>query len=635
MAQPGGGDDRTWLGMLLEGAPLSDLEDFRARRVASAAAGQVARIESEARRALHLHALLAERKRHAAELTVLNDLARRLTTMHHPNEVLAEVAGQTRRLLGVDVAYIMRACDHEVLRIEVVDGSLGSTLRGIELPRGVGLGGRVLQTGKPHWSENYVQDTALRHRKSVDAAAASEQLGGILGVPLRVGDETIGVLLAADRSPRLFTEHEVGLLTSLAAHAAVAIHNAELFDQYQRAADQLHLSNESVRRTAELHERLTKIVLGGGGLGQVVDALGAALEAEVVVLDAGDRVIPEPADNGGREEVLSGLVAELTPAKRFRDRGARGTSVGRSGSSGWAIAPIVVADDYAGCVVARREQDFDQDATRSVETGAMVVGLVLTADRAVAEAERRAQGEFVAALLGGHADQKTIRRRATAAGVSLSAIRTVVVLDPGAGDTAPAAKIATNLARDRKGWPAEFGGQWVVLLTDDNAGRVRDQVQTLIADASPVTAAVASTRGNVAGVRDAYTKARHCTALLAALGRAGGCAIADELGLYHAVFAQAGREELQRFIEATIGPLLRHDERHNSELVPTLETYLAQSGKHAATAQALFIHANTLYQRLARISEVLGDAWKYPDRALEVQLAIRLHRLSEYLAGPR
>ena len=67
---------------------------------------------------------VAELRRRADELAVLNDLARRLAALHDTREVLDEVARQARRLLGVDVAYIMllRA---ERLRIEVVDGAMG------------------------------------------------------------------------------------------------------------------------------------------------------------------------------------------------------------------------------------------------------------------------------------------------------------------------------------------------------------------------------------------------------------------------------------------------------------------------------------------------------------------------------
>ena len=52
-----------------------------------------------------------------------------------------------------------------------------------------------------------------------------------------------------------------------------------------------------------------------------------------------------------------------------------------------------------------------------------------------------------------------------------------------------------------------------------------------------------------------------------------------------------------------------------------------QARHHARTCDALHIHPNTLYQRLDRVTEVLGPRWKEPDRALELQVALRLHRL--------
>ena len=44
-------------------------------------------------------------------------------------------------------------------------------------------------------------------------------------------------------------------------------------------------------------------------------------------------------------------------------------------------------------------------------------------------------------------------------------------------------------------------------------------------------------------------------------------------------------------------------------------------------AAALHVHVNTVAQRLERIGTLLGAGWQEPDRALEIQLALRLHRL--------
>ena len=44
-------------------------------------------------------------------------------------------------------------------------------------------------------------------------------------------------------------------------------------------------------------------------------------------------------------------------------------------------------------------------------------------------------------------------------------------------------------------------------------------------------------------------------------------------------------------------------------------------------AEILHVHVNTVTQRLDRVAQLLGTDWQKPDRALEVQLALRLHRL--------
>jgi DNA-binding PucR family transcriptional regulator len=59
--------------------------------------------------------------------------------------------------------------------------------------------------------------------------------------------------------------------------------------------------------------------------------------------------------------------------------------------------------------------------------------------------------------------------------------------------------------------------------------------------------------------------------------------------------------------------------------------YLDTGRHHAATAERLHVHANTLYQRLARVGTVLGEGWKDGEAALELHLALRLHRLARSL----
>lgn len=71
-------------------------------------------------------------------------------------------------------------------------------------------------------------------------------------MPLVLGEETIGVLLAAERHPRRrFVGREVELLAALASHAAVAIRNADLFEQAHAATSELLHANAALQP----HER--------------------------------------------------------------------------------------------------------------------------------------------------------------------------------------------------------------------------------------------------------------------------------------------------------------------------------------------------------------------------------------------
>lgn len=629
---------RGWLELLLAGASGAELDTHRSTLLGSAPDDDRGRVEEDAARARQLSDLLREHKRHAEELGVLNDLARGLSTLRDPSETLAEVARQARRFLAVDVAYLMLLQADGKLRIETIDGSLGTVMRGIELGPGEGLGGRVLATGVPIWTSNYVKDVAIEHTSWLDRAAESEQLGGILGVPLLQGDATIGVLLAADRSPREFADREVALLAALASHAAVAIRNSHLFDETRSAAQELAEGNVRLRDTAEanqrairLHDRLMSVVLGGGGPAQVADALEDALAARIAVYDEQDQALASGRAHAGSGSThmpptLAQLLGSPSVAEHFTEHGAASGAVEVEGEH-LAVTPVSLRERIVGSVVARTDGPLNADELRLLETGSTVIALTIASERAVGEAELRARGELVSAVLLGSLDEESLRRRARTAGVDLATVQSVVVLSPTPGDAARAASLVGRLASALGGWSAEHAGRAVALLREDDLTAVRTRLEALAGGQLPGTAGIAPSDGGTAGVRDSYRSADQCTAILRGLGRTASCALSPELGIYRTVFSRSGRGEIDVFVQATLGPLVDHDRAHRRDLVPTLEAYLAESRHHANTCARLHVHANTLYARLDRITEVLGEDWKDPERAFDLQLALRLRRL--------
>ncbi|WP_344405737.1 helix-turn-helix domain-containing protein, partial [Dactylosporangium fulvum] len=133
-----------------------------------------------------------------------------------------------------------------------------------------------------------------------------------------------------------------------------------------------------------------------------------------------------------------------------------------------------------------------------------------------------------------------------------------------------------------------------------------------------------------AGIAAAYRDADRCVTALAALGRPGPGASPAELGFVGLLLGSApdGRDrDVHAFLDGTIGPVVDYDARRGTALVKTLEAYFGVGGSLARAAELLHVHVNTVTQRLERIGQLLGADWQKPERALEVQLALRLHRL--------
>ena len=99
------------------------------------------------------------------------------------------------------------------------------------------------------------------------------------------------------------------------------------------------------------------------------------------------------------------------------------------------------------------------------------------------------------------------------------------------------------------------------------------------------------------------------------------------LGVARLLLGDNDPEHVAAFVETMVGPVRAWDERRGTGLVATLEAWFATGGHLRETAGVLHVHPNTVTQRLERIGELLGSGWREPERALDLQLALRLARL--------
>jgi hypothetical protein len=585
----------------------------------------LAELERSKLLALQVRATVEERRRREAELSALFETAGDLAALRGVDAVLQAIVHRARQLLGTDVAYLtLRDPLPGDTYMRVTDGSISACFQRLRLPVGAGLGGLVAQTAAPYATSNYLADARFAHTADIDGAVTEEGLVAILGVPLRLGGEVMGVLFAANRSERPFARGEVALLASLAAHAAVALDNARLLQEARAALEELSTANrlvrahsESVERAADAHDRFADLVLRGGGVEDVAAAVTGVLGGTLLVLDAAGRPL---ATVGEPPAPDPGTLADAVSNAR---------ALGRAVLRGeYAVAAVAAGPEHLGALVLHPAGRLDDADQRILERAALVTALLLLFRRSVTEAEQRVRGELLGDLLSAPGrDPDGLRDRARRLHTDLDRPHVVVVA--ATTDAVPGRRLASaaaQLAAARHGLAGSHDGRVVVLLPHEDpsaaAKSAAHELHALVGQS--VTTGAGGPAAGPAQIAAAYADAARCLDALRALGRVGHGASMHDLGFIGLVLGD-GRD-VDGFVDRTIGPLLAYDARRGTELVHTLEQFFATGASPVRTKDSLHVHVNTVTQRLDRIGRLIGPDWSEPARSLEVQLALRLHR---------
>ncbi|MFJ4789339.1 PucR family transcriptional regulator [Streptomyces sp. NPDC088794] len=396
-----------------------------------------------------------------------------------------------------------------------------------------------------------------------------------------------------------------------------------------------------LQQAEEVHRRCTEALLGGGGIPQVLGIL-ADFSGNPVFLETPDGQLlyaagagPEGAEPLQVWEGLRGQHKDTPPA------GSALVDVPGGGpGTGSVRARLVLLPVRAPLTAVHR---------MAAERAAGILAVVLMQARQEEELAARGRGDFLTDLAEGRIAAEDAPAQARVLGFK-----------PGSGPLLPVVmRIGDTLAP---------GGGWAVLA--------RAVAEELAAVGVPVLLGVRPVEGRVPlllGLRSESERSavadRVAAALRAGVERAGmqrpgaqppvvvvgvaGSWAAASAGLRHAAETATAAQgltdrpwydarrldidlllwrlrehpDLAAFVDRAIGPLRDHDNRSRPPLLPTLETYLAHAGRKAETARELHLNRQTLYNRLARIGELLGTDLDDPQTVLALSLALRARRL--------
>jgi signal transduction histidine kinase len=254
------------------------------------------------------------------------EVTTRLLSGSAPGEVLAGITWQARELSGADLA-VLALPDEKGRRLTITyaDGDGADAARGLVLPAGQSLSGRVLATGEPLTAADFADD----ERASQAARGAMAHIGPAVVFPLGAPGNVRGVLTVGRRHGGLpFPQAQADVVASFAAQAGVALELAAS----RAEAEGLSLYQDRDRIARDLHDLVIQRLYATGmslegtmpmitrpevasRITNAVDAMDETIKdirATIFALQARDAVSPPDL----RGDIVA-LVEEMTPMLGF------------------------------------------------------------------------------------------------------------------------------------------------------------------------------------------------------------------------------------------------------------------------------------------------------------------------------
>jgi GAF domain-containing protein/anti-sigma regulatory factor (Ser/Thr protein kinase) len=245
----------------------------------------------------HARALDAERaaRRRLEDLQSVTDAALAHLDL---GDLLDELLIRIRGILGADTAAILLLDERSnELVARAARGLEEEVEAGVRIPVGLGFAGRVAAERRP------ILLPDVDHADVLNPILREKGIKTLLGVPLLIEGDPIGVLHVGTLTPRVFTDVEVDILQLVADRAALAIEHSRVFEAERSA--RLRLENvQAVTDAAlghlELDDLLDELLL------RVRSILGADTAA-VLLLDERSNELVARAARGLEEEVEAGV----------------------------------------------------------------------------------------------------------------------------------------------------------------------------------------------------------------------------------------------------------------------------------------------------------------------------------------
>jgi hypothetical protein len=476
----------------------------------------------------------------------------------------------------------------------------------IALERGEGIAWWAAEHKEPAFTQELLSDPRTKFVPELE----EEKFQSLLSVPIVARDgNVIGVISLHTEAPREFTPPEIEVLTSSASLVAGAIENARLYEETrQRVGELEHLT--------QLAETLTRA--------QSVDELLPAVASKGVELLRADSFHVYLLDPGSEELRLRASAPRNAEAPNVIKLQSLGPELARSGRSAAVAVSLVADDELLGLLTAK--------GTSAVELARAAANQTAVALKKIELIERLTEKnlikDFFEQLAGGTVPGD-LEGRAARLGVDLDDRYLVLAAAP--ADDVLEKELAAAAPRGALFDRRDESVRGLLRVPSAGEASLLEKLHEMHASLqAPVSIGVSQVCQGAASFRAGFEEAEH--ALVGASVIRGKPAVMsyEELGPYKYLLRMPIDSDLRDSHRDAVMRIAEYDRQRQTALLRTLEEFLRRQGNISATAEALYVHPNTLRQRLRRIQELSGIDLRKDDWLL-VEIAVKMVKLRDAL----
>ena len=480
----------------------------------------------------------------------------------------------------------------------------------VRFERGESLAWWAIENGQPAFiRENALADPRVKYVPELE----EESYQSLLAVPIvgRSGD-AIGAITAHTEAPREFADDEVDFIVTSASLVAGAIENARLYEETRLRVVELERLTELAEEIARA-EALDELVQT---VASDARALLGARACHVYLLDPAREELdlrasdPEP----GAARATLGL-AELGP------------ELARGGRSSRLAIPLVATGELIGLLVA-------EGSTR-VELGRAVASQVAVGIKKVQVIEQLTEKnlikDFFEELAAGRL-RGDLEGRAARLGCDLDQPHLVLVAEPWSETLSRSVRAAApgSLFDHR-----EDSLRALVSLSGSSIDTFLERLRRAHGELEePVSVGVSSMCRGEASYADGFAEAQQALVGTAVISGTPSVLAYDDLGAYKYLLRIAVDGGIRDATVDAVAKIAEYDTQRGAQLLATLEEFLRRHGSISATSEALYVHPNTLRQRLRRIGELSGLDLRRDDW-LGIEIAVKMVKLQASLGAAK